>query len=141
MSPQVSRALAAGTAAAVIAIGAYVVGRSSSDSTTTASPAFGAAPPAQQAGSQQQAPQGAPPGLGQDVTGATADKVGKAALAKYPGTIERIAALPDGSYVAHVITSNGELHVLVSKDFKVTGTEQGGGPPPGVAPQGTGTPS
>ena len=131
MSPQVSRALAAGSAAAVIAIGAYVVGRSSSDSTTTASPAFGGAPPAQ----------GAPPGLGQDVTGATADKVEKAALAKYPGTIERIAALPDGSYVAHVITSNGELHVLVSKDFKVTGTEQGGGPPPGVAPQGTGTPS
>ena len=135
MSPQVTRALAAGTAAAVIAIGAYVVGRSSSDSTSTASPAFGGAPPAQQAGSQQ----GAPPGFGHDVTGATADKVEKAALAKYPGTIERIMALPDGSFVAHVITSSGEIHVLVSKDFTVTGTAQGGpgGPEPGAAQQGT----
>jgi len=33
---------------------------------------------------------------------------------------------PDGSYVAHVITSNGEYHVTVSRDFKVTGAQQGG---------------
>jgi hypothetical protein len=41
--------------------------------------------------------------------------------------------LDDGSYEVHVIRSGGEeVHVLVSKDFRITGTEQGG-PPPGVA--------
>ena len=39
----------------------------------------------------------------------------------------------DGSYVVHVIQSNGdgEVHVLVSKDFEVTGVQQGG-PPAGA---------
>ena len=38
--------------------------------------------------------------------------------------------LSDGSYVVHVIQSNGdgEVHVLVSKDFEVTGVQQGGPP-------------
>jgi hypothetical protein len=36
--------------------------------------------------------------------------------------------LSDGTYVAHVITSNGEYHVTVSKDFKVSGAQQGGTP-------------
>jgi hypothetical protein len=44
--------------------------------------------------------------------------------------VERVVQLPDGSYEVHVITSSGEQHVLVSKDFEVTGTQQGG-PPPG----------
>jgi hypothetical protein len=48
--------------------------------------------------------------------------------------------LQDGTYVVHVITSGGERHVHVSKDFKVIGADQGGpgagGPPPGVPPQG-----
>jgi hypothetical protein len=44
-------------------------------------------------------------------------------------------ALPDGSFVAHVITTDGELHVAVSKDYKVLGIQQGG-PPPGAGPQG-----
>jgi hypothetical protein len=46
--------------------------------------------------------------------------------------------LPDGSYVAHVIASGGERHVLVSKAFKVTGSRQGGpgaGGPSGSTPQ------
>jgi hypothetical protein len=36
--------------------------------------------------------------------------------------------LDDGSYVVHVITSNGEYHVAVSKDFEVTGAQPGGAP-------------
>jgi hypothetical protein len=58
--------------------------------------------------------------------------------------------LADGSYVVHVIKSDGsgEAHVLVSKAFKVTGTQTGGpggGPPPGAGgqapPQGQAPPS
>jgi hypothetical protein len=44
--------------------------------------------------------------------------------AKFDGNIERIQQLPDGSYVAHVITSDGEVYVRVSKSFDVTGSQQ-----------------
>jgi hypothetical protein len=71
------------------------------------------------------------------VTGATLAKLKSAVAARYPGTVERAVKLPDGSYAVHVIRSSGqEVHVLVSRDFKVTGTEQrdfGGGPPAGQA--------
>ena len=87
----------------------------------------------------------APPGFGAPVTGAAADKAKAAALAKYKGTVERVMKLSDGSYEVHVIgSSGGEYHVAVSKDFKVTGAQQGGpggsgGPGAGVpgAPSGT----
>jgi hypothetical protein len=72
----------------------------------------------------------------QALTGTTAAKVKAAALAKYPGTIQDIQQVPDGSYVAHVIRPDKtELHVLVSKAFKVTGTRSG---PPGGGPGGPG---
>ena len=78
-----------------------------------------------------------PPGHGPDrpVSGATADKVKAAALAKYPGAkIERVDQLPDGTYVAHVIKPDGsELHVTVNKQFEVTGTAK---PPMGFGPPG-----
>ena len=78
-------------------------------------------------------PTTAPAGMGTPVTGTTLDKLEKAATAKYPGTLERAMQLDDGSYVVHVMrSSGGEVHVLVSKDFGVTGTEQG--PPAGAAP-------
>jgi hypothetical protein len=48
--------------------------------------------------------------------------------------------LPDGSYVVHVIRSNRqEVHVRVSRGFKVTGTQ--GGPPSGAPPAGQSAPS
>jgi hypothetical protein len=77
---------------------------------------------------------------GHEITGAAAAKAKAAALARYHGTIERVVKLADGSYVVHVITAEGEVHVAVSKALKVTGSDQGspgGGPPPGVAPQAT----
>jgi len=85
-------------------------------------------------GTQASGPQGgAPPQIGTQVSGSSLDKLEAAATAKYPGTMERAMQLPDGSYVVHVIRSGGdEVHVLVSKDFEVTGTEQG--PPAGAAP-------
>jgi hypothetical protein len=80
------------------------------------------------------------PGQGTPVVGPAAAKVKAAALAKYPGTIQEMGKLPDGSYVADVIRpDNSQIHVLVSKAFTVTGTRSGppaggpGGPPPGQA--------
>jgi len=131
-----SRKLGAGLAAATL-LGGVAAG-CGSDSSTTANSATPAAASAQQQGANAQAgaptgtpPTGAPPGGGQAVTGTTAAKVKAAALAKYPGTLERVEQLGDGSYVAHVIQSSGEIHVLVSKAFAVTGTQQRPTPPSG----------
>jgi hypothetical protein len=72
--------------------------------------------------------------MGRPVTGATAAKVAAAALARYPGTIEHIEAIPGLGYVAHVFRSGGggEVHVLVNQQFQVTGLAPfpGGGHPP-----------
>jgi hypothetical protein len=82
------------------------------------------------------------------VTGATLTKLKAVVAARYPGTVERALKLPDGSYEVHVIHAGGEVHVRVSKDFKITGTEQGGppagagsAPPPGQSAPSTGTQS
>jgi hypothetical protein len=63
------------------------------------------------------------------LTGTTADKVRKAALAKYPGaTIQRIETDSDGVYEAHLVTAAGQpVTVEVGKDFTVTGEEAHGG--------------
>jgi hypothetical protein len=121
------RRVAAG-AAAVALSGALAACGSSAPTATTTTGNGAAATPAGATGNL-----GTPPGLGTEVTGAAAAKAKAAALAKYPGTAERVVQLPDGSYEVHVLRkSGGEVHVRVSKDFKVTGTEQG--PPAGGAP-------
>jgi hypothetical protein len=108
------------------------------------------------ASANSSAPSGQMPGgpgggrmMGTPVTGATLTKLKAVVSAKYPGTIERAFKRQDGSYEVHVIKSdNSEVHVLVSKDFKITGTEQGGppagagsAPPPGQSAPSTGTQS
>jgi hypothetical protein len=120
---------AAAGAVAAVALGGLVAACGSSSDTTAATTGSAAADPATP---------GAPsPGLGTDVTGTAATKAKKAALAKYPGTVERIMQLPDGSYVLHVIRNSGdEVHVKVSKTFAVTGVEQrmpGRGAPPSTS--------
>jgi hypothetical protein len=129
---------AGGVAAVVLAFGAYAIGSSHSDQGTagTANASAGSVPGARP-GRMPQNGQGPRPGFGTPVTGTAADKVKAAVLARYQGTVERIMQLGDGSYVVHVLTSSDELHVAVSKDFKVTGAEQGGpgaGGPPGARP-------
>jgi hypothetical protein len=128
---------AAGVAAVVLAFGAYAIGNSNSSQGTSGTAAASQGAPGAQAPENGQAPPNGqtPPGLGTPVTGATAQKVKAAVVAKYQGRIERIDKLSDGSFVAHVITSNGEYHVTVSRDFKVTGAQQGGRPGAG-APSG-----
>jgi hypothetical protein len=145
-SPKPATYAVAGIAAVVIAFGAYTLGNSNSSGgssgTANAAAANGRGFP--QGGQVPQNGQ-APPGFGTPATGASADKAKAAALAKYKGSVEQVMKLSDGSYVVHVITSNGEYHVRVSKDFKVTGAAQGGpgggGVPGGSAPSGTAPPS
>jgi hypothetical protein len=118
-------------AAATLALGAVIAGCGSSNTTTVT-------PAAATSSAPSSAAQGTPPALGKTVTGAAADKAEAAALAKYPGTVERVMKLSDGSYVVHVMrTSGGEVHVKVSKTFAVTGLEQG--PPAGGAPPSNGS--
>ena len=124
-----SRRAAAGAVAA-IALGGAIAGCGSADTTASATAAAASATSGATAGAQN-----APPAMGKEVTGTAAAKAKAAALAKYPGTVERVLQLDDGSYVVHVMrSSGGEVHVKVSKDFAVTGLEQGmpggGGAPP-----------
>lgn len=127
---------AAAGAVSALAIGGLIAGCGSSSnsaaSTTTAKAAAAASAPAgAPAGAK-----GAPAGLGKPVTGTAAAKAKAAALAKYPGTVERVMQLSDGSYEVHVIRKTGsEVHVKVSKAFAVTGTAQGP-PTSGTAPAG-----
>ena len=121
---------AAGIAAVAIAVGAYALGNSSSDNGASGNASAAQAPPAAAGGVPRNGQ--APPGFGTPATGAAAARAKAAALAKYKGSVEHVVKLGDGSYVVHVITSSGEYHVFVSKDFKVTGADTGGpgGPPP-----------
>jgi hypothetical protein len=131
MSNTVLKTIAGVAALAAIAFGASAIAGASGSSNSTSAPGRMAGP----AGGM---PRGGPPpggmGFGQPVTGATAAKIKAAALAKYPGTVERIMKLPNGGYVAHVFrTGGGEVHVLVNSSFQVTGLDAGppgGGPPP-----------
>jgi hypothetical protein len=74
-------------------------------------------------------PQGAPPqGFGgADLTGPAAAKAAEAALARYPGTVERVTRGPAGrGYVVHVFQADGnEVHVLVDDQFKVQDSDSG----------------
>src|SRR4051794_18044962 len=131
-SSKVMKAVAGIAAVAVLAFGANAIGKSGSSATTGNG--------AQSAPGMNQG--GAPPQMGTEVTGATLTRLEAAATARYPGRVEHAMQLPDGSYVVHVIRSggSGEVHVLVSKEFKVTGVDQGG-PPSGAPPAGQTAPS
>ena len=127
------RAKAAKAVAAVVVIAALVFGanaitKSNASSSSSSSSAGATAAPSAQSAPAGSTGTGAPPQMGTAVTGATLTKLTAAATAKYPGTVERAMKLSDGSYVVHVIRSGGagEVHVLVSKAFAVTGVEQGG---------------
>jgi hypothetical protein len=121
--------VAALAAVAVLGFGATAIADRGS-STTQAAPSGQTAPVNGQA---------APRGMFSPATGATLAKLKSVATARYPGTVERAVQLPDGSYEVHVFRANGEeIHVRVSKDFKVTGTEQGGPPAGGQPAPGTG---
>jgi hypothetical protein len=61
-------------------------------------------------------------GSGTIVSGTTANKATKAALAAYPGGIvDRVVALSNGEYEVHNIGVNWPHHIFVNKNFKVIG--------------------
>jgi hypothetical protein len=139
MSPQTIKKIAAGAVAVVvIGVGAAAVGNASSGNGSSSGNQAAGPGGAQTPGGNQRfggGPPGGGRGFGTPVTGATAAKVQAAVLAKYPGTVERVMSLPDGSYVAHVFKKDGsgEVRVLVDKSFNVTGTQtRPSGPPPGA---------
>ena len=85
---------------------------------------------------------GGGPGQGTPLVGADYDTATKAALAKYPGTIQTAEKMADGTIIVHVVqASGGEVHVRESKDFVVTGVDNGPGgfPGDGGGPQATTT--
>ena len=127
MSQSILKAAAGVAALVAIAFGASAIaGTSSGSSSGTGAPGRMAVPGGP--------PPGAP-GFGRPVADATAAKVGAAALAKYPGQLERVERVAGGGYVAHLFRTGGsEVHVLVNSRYEVTGlaTRQGdpGAPPP-----------
>ncbi len=63
-------------------------------------------------------------GSGTIVSGTTANKATKAALAAYPGGIvDRVVELSNGEYEVHNIGVNWPHHIFVNQDFKVLGAE------------------
>ena len=135
-----ARGIALGVGIALLFGLGYVVssGGGGNDRLTTAAEQT---PPAQQAPQFQapqqqvpQIPQGAVPPQGggfggPDLTGAAAEKAAEAAVAKFPGDVERVTAGPGGGYIVHVIQGDGnEVHVQVNDQFKVDGSDAGTGP-------------
>jgi hypothetical protein len=63
-------------------------------------------------------------GSGTIVSGTTADKAIKAALAAYPGgVVDRVVKLSNGEYEVHNIGVNWPHHIFVNKGFKVVGAD------------------
>jgi len=61
-------------------------------------------------------------GSGTIVSGTTADKATKAALAAYPGgVVDRVVKLSNGEYEVHNIGVDWPHHIFVNKHFKVIG--------------------
>src|SRR3954453_9899670 len=149
------RGIASAAAIAVLCVLGFVLLSGGDDNRlTSARPQvpFTQTPQAQPQGPQSQlpqtpqTPQGAAPGGfgGPDLTGPGAVKAAKAALARYPGNIERVTAGPGGGgYIVHVFQCGNEVHVVVSGKFKVLGSDAagnaprfgGGGAGCGAAPQ------
>jgi hypothetical protein len=61
-------------------------------------------------------------GSGTIVSGTTANKATKAALAAYPGgVVDRVVKLNNGEFEVHYIGVNWPHHIFVNKKFKVVG--------------------
>ena len=61
-------------------------------------------------------------GSGTIVSGTTANKATKAALAAYPGGIvDRVVKIRNGEYEVHYIGVNWPHHIFVNRSFKVIG--------------------
>jgi hypothetical protein len=134
---KVARGIALGVAIALLFGLGYVLSSGGGNDRLTAEtqqtpPAAQQAPQFQAPQQTPQVPQGVPPQQGfggPDLTGPEATKAAAAAVAKFPGDVERVTAGPGGGYIVHVIQGDGnEVHVLVNDQFKVDGSDAGAGP-------------
>jgi hypothetical protein len=138
MFPSIRKGLLTVAALGALALGgSALAGAATTNSSSTAATSTAAAQPP--AGAPGPGPGGRPAGphVGangkqeQALSGDTAAKVKRAALAKVPGgTIERVETDVDhdSPYEAHVRKSDGtELEILVNKDFEVTAVNTMGG--------------
>ena len=146
---RVALGIAAGAAAVALAT-AGIAGAASSGTSSSTTPSAASTAPAAPSGAQDPAKLGHGPGETL-LTGATAAKVTAVAKAAVSGaTVIRVETDSAGSpYEAHLRKADGsEITLKISKDFKVTKTEQGFGagpggqaPPNGQAPNGQAPPS
>jgi hypothetical protein len=128
---KLTKFIAAGTAAIVLAIGGYAIAEatSSNGASGSANAASAEVIPFQRGepGASKvvgQVPPNFQPGTGTIITGTAADKAKAAAAAAYPGgTVNRVVLLSNGEYNVHIIGVNWPHHVFVDKDFKVVGAE------------------
>lgn len=128
MSKSLIKYLIAGVAAIAIAAAAFAIGKSDSDKGSNQFGRNGSDHGMQMGYGMRghhddhggQGGMMPPPGMGQAATAKETKKVSAAATKKYPGTIERVMKLQDGSFIAHVISKDGsgEKHVPVTAKFK-----------------------
>jgi hypothetical protein len=151
LSNKLTKFIAAGAAAVAVATGGLAIANSNSSNGTSGTATAAQTAPAQAgpraqtgasgqagvpakgsggawapagAGAFGQVPKGWSPGTGTIITGAAADKAKTSAIAaNYSGTVNRVLKLSDGSYVVHLIGTQGVHHVFVNTDFKVVGAE------------------
>jgi uncharacterized membrane protein YkoI len=135
MFSTIRKVVAGAAALGALALGGAAIANAASDDSTPT--ALGSGAQTQLAAGYGNVPQGGGPGGGhvganggqeELLTGATAEKVEKAALAKVQGgTIVRVETDVDhgSAYEAHVRKSDGtEVEVLVNKDFEVTAVNE-----------------
>src|SRR4051794_2713608 len=116
--------LTTGAAICAAAIGGGAIANAATSSTTPSSPSTAApsSQPPQGGGVNAQGRHTVNGKSEEALTGDVAAKVKAAALAKVPGTVERVETNVDGSapYEAHIKKSDGtEVEVQINKDYSV----------------------
>jgi uncharacterized membrane protein YkoI len=128
--PRIRSMLVTGAAIGAAALGGSAIAGAASSSTTS-TPA--ASPSAAQSQQQHDPSKGGHTANGKTetlLTGDAASKVRAAALAKVPGTVERVETNVDSSapYEAHIVKSDGtEVEVQVNSDYSVAAVNSMGG--------------
>jgi uncharacterized membrane protein YkoI len=137
--PEMRSKLVTAAAVGAVALGGAAIANAASSGTTSStstSAAPAAAPAADQGGPQHDPSKGGHTVNGKTealLTDGVKAKVQAAALAKVPGTVERVETNVDSNapYEAHIVKSDGtEVEVQVSKDFTVFAVNAMGGQHP-----------
>jgi uncharacterized membrane protein YkoI len=137
VGPKLKQGLTVAAAVGAAAIGGTAIAAATSDRSSQAARSDGS----RGYGTEQHRPGDRGPGRGETaLTGATAEKVKAAALARIPGgTVLRVETDRDGVYEAHIRKSDGTfVEVNVNRAFDVTAVEAHRGGPGHHGPGGPG---